>query len=366
MEHITKTIKERNKKIFDILKDKEIIQYTILVCLSALSWLGYFDQMAYLMNSDSLRETTVAFVTIKAFSAIISFANNLTLIGSIFEPINEFLDRMSLVMLISLMSLGLQKILLVVLQSFIVNFIISFILFIIIVNKITTILSDNWSNKLLKLTIILVVIRFSIPMMSFMIYSMEISTKNIQQEASQERVDILKNRLLEIDNYTKKSEKDKLKKYTEDKNIQTKINDFNKQILENEQKIKTIKYSNNGLINKAIAFVSISSLSKEKQSQILVIKNNTSYLRKQILIHRKKINTNFFNPLNSIKTALINLEATTKELLDVFITSTILFLFKNLIFPLLFMWGLAKLVDGSFKTNYSDTMRKYYNPKEGL
>ena len=176
----------------------EIFMYILLLVLVVIAWLSTIDNIAYAMNIESIKSTTGAFVIIKAFNALISLAQNIPFLGAIMTPYDDFLDRMSWVMLISLMSLGLQKIIIISVQSFLVNLVLSLSLVVLIANKFKTFLSKNATKKAFKLFLLLLFIRFSIPLMTLTITSIESSTYEMQTKVSQQRVLELQDKLIGI------------------------------------------------------------------------------------------------------------------------------------------------------------------------
>jgi hypothetical protein len=77
-------------------------------------------------------------------------------------------------------------------------------------------------------------------------------------------------------------------------------------------------------------------------------------------------NTKWFEGFNlkpKLDAALANMKTYLDELFDTLITMAILFLFKNVVFPILFIWGLSKLVDRTFNTNFENKLQKIANEK---
>lgn len=122
--------------MFENTTKSNIFIFSILTFLTCLAWLNILDKAAYVMNLESLKETAIVFGSLKIFESVIGLASGIPIIGGLFEPLKEFVGQMSWVMLISLMSLGLQKVLIVFMQSFIVNAILTLSVFFFIFIKI--------------------------------------------------------------------------------------------------------------------------------------------------------------------------------------------------------------------------------------
>lgn len=89
-------------------------------------------------------------------------------IGEVFDPINDLVEQFSLVMLASMTSLGIQKILL----NFVTNDIYNYtLLFFIILSNIWLFKRFNKDEKLrgvfFKITLVLIFLRFAIPSISY-------------------------------------------------------------------------------------------------------------------------------------------------------------------------------------------------------
>lgn len=327
---------------------KEILLYTLLSTIVIIAWLSTIDSIAYTMNLESMTSTTGAFVIIKSFNAIISLAQNIPFLGAMMTPYDDFLDRMSGIMLVSLMSLGLQKIIIIAVQSFILNFILSLSLIILIVNKLKVFLSVSATRNAFKLFLLLLFIRFSIPLMTLTITSIESSTYKMQTEVSQQRVLELQNKLMDIQNLLNDDRKEQAKKMEKIKLINEKIINLKQQIEVHENQINTIKHQAGELFG--FSTYNIRSVDQKTKNKIKNLEIKINEINKQI-----DENTNTLNTLDSIftfsdtkakvKIAIENLNALMNEIFDVFLTWVIMFFFKNIFFPILFLWLLFKISD---------------------
>ncbi|MDQ7067295.1 MAG: hypothetical protein Q9M40_04520 [Sulfurimonas sp.] len=331
-----------------------MLLYSLLSVLVILAWLSTIDSIAYTMNLESIKNTTGAFVIIKAFNALISLAQNIPFLGAIMTPYDDFLDRMSWVMLISLMSLGLQKIIIISVQSFLVNFILSLSLVVLIANKYQAFLSDSATRNALKLFLLLLFIRFSIPLMTLTITSIESSTYEMQTKVSQERVLELQDKLMGIQELLSDDRKAQAKKKKDVDLINEKNSTLEKNIEELEAQIETIKHQAGELFG--FSTYSIKSVDQKTKDKIKKIEIQITALSEQLDTNSDKLASlndifTFTDTKAKIKTALENLNALMSEIFDVFLTWVIMFFFKNIFFPILFLWLLLKTSDKALNSN---------------
>jgi hypothetical protein len=336
------------------LAKKEILLYGLLVVLVLLAWLSTIDNIAYTMNLESIKNTTGAFVIIKAFNALISLAQNIPFLGAIMNPYDDFLDRMSWVMLISLMSLGLQKVIIISVQSFLVNFILSLSLVVLIANRFKTFLSQSATKNAFKLFLLLLFIRFSIPLMTLTITSIESSTYEMQTKVSQQRVLELQDKLMGIQDLLSDDRKAQVIKKEKIALINERNSNLEKQIKGLENQISTIKHQAGELFG--FSTYNIKSVDQETKNKIKKIEIQIDVLNKQLKTNNDKVNNlddffNFSDTKAKIKIALENLNALMSEIFDVFLTWVIMFFFKNIFFPILFLWLLLKVSDKAISSN---------------
>ncbi len=125
----------------------------------------------------SFNQALIVFGSAKALNAVISLAQGTEInlpfvvvaVGEVLDPINDLVEQFSLIMLASLVSLGIQKILLNFVSNdfFNLTFIISILVFnIFLFLKFKNI--ENIKNMALKLTLILLFLRFSIPFVAYL------------------------------------------------------------------------------------------------------------------------------------------------------------------------------------------------------
>lgn len=347
------------------LTKKDILIFSILIFFTCLAWLSILDKAAYSMNIDSLKETSIAFGSIKLLESVISLANNIPFVGAILTPLNEFLGQISGIMLIALMSLGLQKVIIVVMQSFIINAILTISVLFFIVNKMNAIFPNDFTDKFLKFIFLLLFIRFAIPLMTFAVMSIESGVQKMQTEVSAERIQKLQDNIANINKLVqddKNIEKEREQKITSLKS--------NIEILDNEKnqvkdEIKEIKKGDKSILERTTSmFEEQDPKTKEqivkREERIEIINSEIKILKKEIDDADSLFN---FGIKHKIDTALANIKSFMEEMFDVLITMVVLFFFKNVLFPILFIWGLAKLVDRAFNTSYENNLKKFRDDK---
>jgi len=125
----------------------------------------------------SFNQALIVFGSAKALNAVISLAQGTEInlpfvvvaVGEVLDPINDLVEQFSLIMLASLVSLGIQKILLNFVSNdfFNLTLIISILVFnIFLFLKFKNI--ESIKNMALKLTLILLFLRFSIPFVAYL------------------------------------------------------------------------------------------------------------------------------------------------------------------------------------------------------
>ena len=162
-----------NIKLLNIQWNKFIIVFfSIIIILMAFSYT--LDVKGKELVDKSFTESVVVFGSAKALNAVISLAQGTELdlpfltvaIGEMLDPINDLIEQFSLVMLASMVSLGIQKIMLNFVTTDIYNY---FLLFTLIIANMWLFFRFQKDEKIqtifLRLTLILVFLRFAIPLM---------------------------------------------------------------------------------------------------------------------------------------------------------------------------------------------------------
>lgn len=370
---IKKNLKKKEPSVIAEISKKDLLISCILIFFACLAWINILDKVAYTMNLDSLKEATIAFASIKLIESMVSLANNIPFVGAILTPIKEFLQQISWVMLISLMSLGLQKVIIVAMQSFIINALLSFSVFLVVLDRLNPVFSSEFANKLLKVTLLLLFVRFAIPFMTFAVTSIESSTKKMQQEVSQERMQKLQEKLSNIDALILDDKKAKEERSNKVTILEAKKESLKKDKSQIESEIKTIKNDENNRIKKdknlleKLNFLSSEELNQKANEDIINKTKLIENIDKEIKIVEADIDNSskwFDISLKpKLDAAIANMKTYLDELFDTLITLAILFLFKNVLFPIGFIWALFKLVDRAFNTNTEDRLKKIVNEK---
>ena len=151
-----------------------LVAFTLFALCFALTFT--IDDNAKKLVDESFKQSVIVFGSAKALNAVISLAQGTQInlpfvtvaVGEILDPINDLVEQFSLVMLASMVSLGIQKILL----NFVTTDIYNYLLFtsIIIFNfwlfkRFTN--DEKIRNLFFKITFILLFLRFAIPMMAY-------------------------------------------------------------------------------------------------------------------------------------------------------------------------------------------------------
>jgi hypothetical protein len=151
-----------------------ILFFSIVVVVLAFSFA--IDIKAKEIIDDSLAQAIVVFGSAKALNAVISLAQGTELdlpfltvaIGEVLDPINDLIEQFSLIMLASMTSLGIQKILMAFVTNKIFNIVLVFCLTVVNIWLFLRFKKDERVRSLFfKITVILVFLRFAIPFIGF-------------------------------------------------------------------------------------------------------------------------------------------------------------------------------------------------------
>lgn len=346
--------------MFQKISKIEFFMFCLMIVACIVGWIGFLDRAAYELNIKSLEETLLFFASMKGLSAIIVAVKNLPYIGALLTPMSEFIDQMSSIALLAVMSLGLQKIILVALQSFIVNVILSLSVLMVILNKFTTILTEDWKKKLFKFTILLFFIRFAIPLMTLTITSIESNTLKIQQEVSMANMKNLQEQLFQIGQTAEEKRKDEIKKEGEIKLLENEISILEKDKKTLKNQIETISGGNEYSIENIKTLSLKKKLSDDEKQEIANKNQQIAEIKVKIkTLNEKKDDLdsyfNFNNVTVKIKIFAAKVETKATNTFDSTLNTIVLFLFRNIIFPILFLWCLSKLFNRAFDTKYNPT-----------
>jgi hypothetical protein len=122
---------------------------------------------------NSFKEAVIVFGSAKALNAVISLAQGTELdlpfftvaIGEVLDPVNDLVEQFSLVMLASMVSLGIQKIM----MNFVTNDIYNYILFFSVIVLNLWMLyrfsqDERFRTLFFKISVILIFLRFAVPL----------------------------------------------------------------------------------------------------------------------------------------------------------------------------------------------------------
>jgi len=151
-----------------------LVVFTLIALAVALSL--SVDESAKKLVDESFKQAIIVFGSAKALNAVISLAQGTELnlpfvvvaIGEVLDPINDLVEQFSLVMLASLVSLGIQKIVL----GFVTNEVYNYtLLIVILIFNIWLFKRFNKDEKLrdifFKVVFVLLFLRFAIPSISY-------------------------------------------------------------------------------------------------------------------------------------------------------------------------------------------------------
>lgn len=155
-------------KVFNFLQTYKLPILAII--LLVLSGLGLLDSLATELNSNSITDAAIIYGVARSINAAISLIQsaelNLVFIGSVhlgelLDPINDLIERFSSVMVWSLSSLALQKVLLDVFGSFLFKIIFTiFCILMMVLDRIIT--SIKYLKRIWVIFLVIASLRFSI------------------------------------------------------------------------------------------------------------------------------------------------------------------------------------------------------------
>lgn len=148
----------------------------ISLCFLATLWFSPFDQISKKIVDDSLNEAVIVFGVAKALNAAISIAQGTEItaipgliiaIGEALDPLNDLVEQFSWIMLASITSLGIQKILSNIIVGDIYSIILVCSLLIFNIWLYRRFKQDEKARSLyMRFVTILIFLRIAIPLMS--------------------------------------------------------------------------------------------------------------------------------------------------------------------------------------------------------
>jgi len=189
---------------------RQIILSLLLILTAALAHLPWLDTLAEEYTEQGLERTLLTYAVSRSLNGVISVAQGTEVAvspagigltfapGQILDPINDLIERFSWVVLVSSTSLGIQRLLLEITATPIISWLLTLMLVISVfriwfykpLDKGLT----NWPNIINKVLIILIVIRFIIPViaitneglyLNFMQPKYEVAQAELEQASDQ-------------------------------------------------------------------------------------------------------------------------------------------------------------------------------------
>lgn len=153
----------------------KLLVVALSVLVAALAFAGSLDRKGRTIVDSSFEQALVVFGTAKALNGVISLAQGTEVgppgvtiaIGEVLDPVNDLVERFSWIMLASITSLGIQTIFMNIVTDDVFN---ALLLALVLVYNLWLFFrferDDKARTLLFKLTVIMVFLRFSVPMMS--------------------------------------------------------------------------------------------------------------------------------------------------------------------------------------------------------
>ena len=314
---------------------KKWIISSVLIILLFLSWSKILDTKATQLNIETTKDVATTLAITRSINAGLSVIENSSLlvgvgvqadvaIGEVVNPINDFLDRFSWILLFSLISLGIQNLIIVLSQTILINTILT-------ITILSTIFSFykqiKFSNFLYKFLIFIIFIRFAIPSIQYIngyIYQNMMAQKVVTIQQKNEKFNKEIQKFIPNSEITKKTIL----------NLENQLHNLKQK----KQQILDNSLENSSYFDKLKAKINYNntSISDRTKKELLNIDN-------KIKIIELKIDKVDINPLDKIKLFAKKIEHN----MDMFFTNSytmiIIFLSNGIIFPLLFLWGFIKL-----------------------
>jgi len=311
---------------------KKIIISIILILTIILAWSKVLDVHAKDYNIETTKDVITTLAITRSINAALSVVQNSSLllgvgvqvdmaIGQVVNPINDFLDRFSWILLFALISLGIQDFIIVLAQTPILNGLLTISIFLVIFSFYKR---YTFSDIVYKFMIFLIFIRFSIPIIDIangyiyktMMQNQIITIQEKNQKFNKELQSLLPTQTVELNNLRQKLDKLKAKR--------VKVLDKSTQNLTYFDKLKAkLNYNNSN----------ISSNDKKLLSE----------LDTKIKLIEIKIDKVDINPIDKIKLFIKTVEHNMDMFFMQSYTAIILFLTRGIVFPILFLWILLRL-----------------------
>ena len=380
--------------MINFFKEKRNIGTLIILFLIMLSWIGALDRHADNYTNEAIVEAGSAYAVARSINAVISMLQTSTIgvkmglegsitIGELLDPVNDLIERFSLVMTIVLSSLMLQKTLLLIAANKIFSIIltISGIISVYIIRQ----YKHETIPLILKLFIVFFVIKFSLGIVILLNSTVDYIFLSSQIQESSSKFNDFQKEIKNLQNGSNISSHDLLK-------IQDSINNDTKRledIINNEIPLlkNKIDIVNSELANAHIEYdkiknetgwtkrltsekiknsrEKISTLNHEKkniENQIKEKEKSIRNLEKSISLKNSQTNGNkddisaIINKFKNLKKTLSirSIEEKVSASVDNVIKLLILFVLKTILIPLLFFYLFVTLVKLVWKMDFKN------------
>ncbi len=233
MFYVTDIFRKTDKRV------KAEVSLLLILCMLALvtvSWeeiahkfTGEMEQQTAAYLDDTLLKAGAAFVLARTLNATISVMQSFTItpfigelsLGEILDPINDLVERFSLVMLAVTVSIGIQKLLMEIGVSVDMTWVILSALFFVLVSLFvqTTISKHRLRLLAYKLLLFVLLVRFAIPVTGLIGSSISATFLAEKRDNATQAIEVSKDKIAEITEKPKQvlsSPKDRLDKLKQD------------------------------------------------------------------------------------------------------------------------------------------------------
>jgi hypothetical protein len=207
--------------------NKELSLKILFSCILFLSLLlshsNWFDTVAEDYTEQGIKRTLITYAVARSLNGVISVAQGTELAvspagvgltfapGQILDPVNDLIERFSWVVMVSGSSLGIQRLFLEITSSAIVVWTLSFLIVINLVflwfNRVKN-ADNNFFPYLNKALIVLIFVRFSVPLIAVLNEAVYLGYLQPQYELAQQQLENASNEIKLIN----KSSRDEVKK----------------------------------------------------------------------------------------------------------------------------------------------------------
>lgn len=198
--------------------NKKIAITIILLLVALLSHFSWLDNLAEEYTDQGIKRTLVTYAVSRSLNGVISVAQGTEVAispagvgftfapGQILDPVNDLIERFSWVVMMSGTSLGIQRIFITITSSSLIVWLLSFLcvfyVTILWLNKDKS--SKTWQVHFKKLLILILFIRFSVPMIAVINEALYASFLQPQYEVAQSQLKTVSSNIEMINESSKK------------------------------------------------------------------------------------------------------------------------------------------------------------------